>query len=230
MKKSLFFIALASIALITFSAPKNAQSQGFEVIAGNTFWGAATGAALGGATMGLKNDESLRPLSVGVGIGAIAGFGIGIYDLVQYSGAPVSGLINTSTTSTGIIILDTLYGAGTGGILGIAVALIGEYPIIKGIQYGASTGAWVGFGFGLIDAFVLGQHGSGGGYDDFDMFGSNSNYAPPGSAGLISIASGDNSRVSMINPVITRYPSISNQELTLTESFGVEVLKYQLRF
>jgi hypothetical protein len=53
-----------------------------------------------------------------------------------------------------------MYGAAGGAVLGSAVMLIQNKPIVEGLQYGGSAGVWAGFGVGLIDAFLLSERNS----------------------------------------------------------------------
>lgn len=120
--------------------------------------GAVTGLALGGATMAIQNSGDRGPLRFGLGAGLLYGIGVGIYDLsIVPKGQRfyTSATFNSGHNSTIIVLLDTIYGAAAGAIIGSAVCLVGGYPILNGLQYGAGAGTWAGFGFGLIDSFVL---------------------------------------------------------------------------
>ncbi len=115
---------------------------------------------LGGATMALQNSGERGPLRVGLGLGILYGLGIGIYDIsISPKGQRfyISGTFNAGHNHTIITLLDTIYGAAGGAIIGCAVSLIGSNSILDGLQYGSGAGAWIGFGFGLIDAYVLAQ-------------------------------------------------------------------------
>ena len=69
----------------------------------------------------------------------------------------ISGVFNDGSNSSIIILLDTFYGAAGGAILGTAVMLVANRPIIDGLQYGSGAGAWAGFAFGLLDSFVFAE-------------------------------------------------------------------------
>jgi hypothetical protein len=129
-----------------------------KVTAGNTIIGTATGTMVGLGFMGLQNSNDFTPVRIGIGAGTIFGLGVGVYDVAQmgdFGYYQVDGLFN-STEYTGLIILmDTFYGGVTGAVLGMAVTLMTNDPILNGIQYGGSLGILGGFAFGLVDAFYF---------------------------------------------------------------------------
>jgi len=147
--------ALSLSLVIIFSGLTTVKAQTIELLAGNTLNGAVNGTLLGGATMGLQNDDDFRPLQVGLGLGTLYGLGMGGYDIAYGNGQQifVSGLFNDGDNTSIIVLLDTFYGAAAGAVIGTSVMLIADRPIVEGLQYGASAGAWAGFGVGLIDAF-----------------------------------------------------------------------------
>lgn len=155
MKKNIFSILL----LLGFFAavPLKTKAQTIELLAGNTLNGVIQGTLLGGATMGINNTDNLDYLRVGVGLGALYGIGMGVYDLTQSrgSGMLVSGFFNDGSNSSIIVLLDTFYGAAAGSVMATAFMLVANKPLLEGLQYGASIGAWAGFGFGLFDTFVF---------------------------------------------------------------------------
>lgn len=139
---------------------KPAKAQTTDLLAGNILNGAVNGSLLGLATMGLQNDGDFAPLRIGLGSGILAGAGFAVYDigtLPQGQEFFIAGTFNDGNNSSIILLLDTLYGAGVGAVLGSAVMLIGNQPQVDGLRYGGSIGAWVGFGFGLFDTFVLAE-------------------------------------------------------------------------
>lgn len=138
--------------------PALSPNAGFT-IAGNVVNATTTGAILGLATMALEDaTDYQRPLSVGVGIGMLAGVGLSIYDLASVPpGEPVQkrGLFASGSNTSLLLLMDTIYGAALGSVVGTAVILVSGDGITDGLQFGAATGAFVGAGFGLLDAFVL---------------------------------------------------------------------------
>lgn len=139
----------------------NLQAQNGAVMGGNVVSSTMTGALLGAATMGLQNESQFTdPLRVGVGLGILGGIGLSVYDLVQTRGVaqPVrhGAFITTNNTGT-VLLVDTIYGAVAGSLIGTAIILVSNQPLVDGLQYGGSVGAWMGFTFGLVDAFVLSQ-------------------------------------------------------------------------
>lgn len=138
--------------------PALSPNAGFT-IAGNVVNATTTGAILGLATMALEDGTDYqRPLSVGVGIGMLAGVGLSIYDLASVSpGEAVQqrGLFASGSNTSLLLLMDTIYGAALGSVVGTAVILVSGNGITDGLQYGAATGAFVGATFGLVDAFLL---------------------------------------------------------------------------
>lgn len=147
------FIAL----LLQFATVSDSQAQAAELLGGNILNGAITGTILGAATMGLQNSSDYAPLRVGLGSGVIGGAGIAAYDIITLPRGQqffISGIFNDGRNSSVIILLDTIYGAASGAVLGSAIMLIGNNPLVDGLQYGSSIGAWAGFGLGLVDSFL----------------------------------------------------------------------------
>lgn len=150
-----FLLAVAPL----FSPVLHAQNG--AVMGGNVVSSTMTGALLGAATLGLQNETQFTdPLRVGVGLGILGGIGISVYDLVDTRGVaqPVrhGAFITTNNTGT-VLLVDTIYGAVAGSLIGTAIILVSNQPLVDGLQYGGSVGAWMGFTFGLFDAFVLSQ-------------------------------------------------------------------------
>lgn len=152
----LFCTVLSSSLLIQ----KNASAQTVDLLGGNVLNGAVTGTLLGVGVMGLQNSDDFSPLRIGLGAGILGGAGIAVYDIAtlpQRQQFFISGLFNDGNNSSIIILLDTMYGIAGGAVLGSAVMLIQNKPIVEGLQYGGSAGVWAGFGLGLIDAFILSE-------------------------------------------------------------------------
>lgn len=221
---------LVFLALLFFvSGAQSSQAQVLRVVTVNTLTGAITGTALGGATIALKNEYETYPLRFGLGLGTILGLGSGFYDMSHYSGYGyrVKGLFSTSSTTGSIIFLDTFYGATTGGIVGMAISLMGnDTNIVKGLQYGSGVGAWVGFGFGLVDAFVLSTTRSQTNfYNDYSHAG----YPP---AGLVELRStNDQLAVGFFNPVL--FQTLRNHgegNIATISHFGLELTRLQFNF
>jgi hypothetical protein len=158
MKKGIRSLLLILLFFISQQALTQAQTK--ELLAGNVLNGAITGTLLGAATIGLNNSDDLTPLRIGVGSGILGGAGIAAYDLITLPKGQqfyISGIFNDGRNSSVLILLDTFYGAAGGAVLGSAVMLISNQPIIDGLQYGSGVGAWAGFGLGLLDSFFIAE-------------------------------------------------------------------------
>jgi hypothetical protein len=119
------------------------------------------GAMLGSAVMGLQNSTNYKdPLRVGVGLGMLAGVGLATFDLVQVENGRdlVHGTFISGNNSSVVLLIDTIYGAVAGSVIGTAIILVANEPLTDGLQYGASLGGWLGFGFGLVDTFILSRN------------------------------------------------------------------------
>ena len=208
------------LTLVMISKPETVESQVLRVLTNNTFSGTINGAVLGGATMALANSDDFSPVRVGVGLGTLTGIGIGIYDASNQQGY-VQGTFNTVSNSGYIILVDTFYGAATGAVVGVAVALLGNNRIVVGAQYGVGAGAWAGFTFGLVDAFYL-SHNIG----EVDYFSSHQDK----SGGLLNWSTGNNSQVDFLNPAIYTFTGASNEGITLNSYLGMELAKVSVRF
>lgn len=136
------------------------KAQKTDLIGFNILNGAVTGSLAGLATMGVKNSDDFAPLRVGLGAGILTGTAIAAYDLSTLPAGQeflLRGTFNDGNNSSIIILMDTLYGIAGGSILGTAIMLIQNEPLVKGLQYGGSIGAFTGMGFGLIDAFLIAE-------------------------------------------------------------------------
>ncbi len=227
--KSLVSAFLLLYAVVTLSQQTHAQS--FRIVTVNTFTGALTGTALGGATIALqdKSEIDYYPLRFGVGLGTIMGLGTGLYDLSHMTGSSgiyVDGFISSANSTGTIILLDTFYGASTGAIVGTAISLMSrESDIVKGIQYGAGAGAWIGFAFGLVDAFLLSTTG------DYDSFYDNySSSHRRGINGLIEIRGNNNNyAIGFLNPVIVTSRKLSDRDgITSNAHLGFEFTRVNI--
>lgn len=160
MNKSILPALVFALLFVTLLNHNSAKAQTIDLLGGNVLNGALTGTFLGVGVMGLQNSDDFAPLRVGLGAGILGGTGIALYDvttLPQGQQFFISGVFNDGNNSSIIILLDTMYGAGAGAVMGTAVMLIQNKPLIDGLQYGGSAGVWAGFGLGLIDAFLLAE-------------------------------------------------------------------------
>ncbi|MEX2456460.1 MAG: hypothetical protein WD381_04060 [Balneolaceae bacterium] len=158
MKKLGLIILLISV-LFTFNQ-EQVKAQTTDLLGYNILNGAVTGSIAGLATMGLRNNDDFAPLRVGLGAGILAGTALAAYDLSTLPSGQqffISGTFNDGNNSSIIILMDTLYGIGGGSVLGTAIMLIQNEPLVKGLQYGGSIGALAGMGFGMIDSFFLAE-------------------------------------------------------------------------
>jgi hypothetical protein len=160
MKTTVSTILFITLFLFSSLYHKKAHAQTIDLLGGNVLNGAVTGTFLGAGVMGLQNSDDFAPLRVGLGAGILGGAGIAVYDIATLPKGQqffISGLFNDGNNSSIIILLDTMYGAAGGAVLGSAVMLIQNKPIVEGLQYGGSAGVWAGFGMGLVDAFLLSE-------------------------------------------------------------------------
>lgn len=245
MKKTFTALTLLFLtSLFTFGAPR-AEAQSLNILVKDTFYGTLTGAGLGAASMALANDSDLRPLRIGTGLGTIGGVGVGIFDMTTMTDEmQVYGLLSSSSTTGGIILLDTIYGSAVGSLVGMSVALISDSRVLRGLQDGAGIGAFGGFGFGLVDAFYFGAVGGDEAYFDFtssnpDSFqlrnntagsiASGSQFAP---SGLLSLHKNESYAVGALNPTIVSesMSGPNGNHVILKQYFGLEMLTFSARF
>ena len=208
--------------LLLFAGTHQANAQNTkELLAGNVLNGAVTGSLAGLATMGLTNNSDFAPLRIGLGAGILAGTGIAAIDIAS---APadddfyINGTFNSGSNSSVIILLDTVYGAGGGAVIGTAIRLIQDKPIVQGLQYGSSVGAWTGLGFGLIDAFFLADREPG------QMANKMLNRSS-----VIEVAHG-NYEVGFLQPQLTSYTDFSSRGLTQEFEPTVGVINFRTSF
>ena len=157
-KKTRFLASLLIIIVFAGIYGQSLKAQKLKTLASNTFNGAMTGGILGGATMALQNSEQLDPVRFGVGLGTLGGLAIGAHDVAQSKNGQqylIDGTFNRGNATTVIILLDSIYGAATGALVGTSINLMVDEPLVNGLQYGVGAGTWGGFLFGLVDAFYL---------------------------------------------------------------------------
>lgn len=160
MNKRFLPALLTLILMVTTLNNQSAKAQSIELLGSNVLNGALTGTLLGVGVMGLQNSDDFAPMRIGLGAGILGGTAVALYDITTLPEGQqffISGTFNDGNNSSIIILLDTIYGAGTGAVLGAAVMMIQNKRIIKGFQFGGSAGLWAGFGFGLADAFMFGE-------------------------------------------------------------------------
>ncbi|WP_069133496.1 hypothetical protein [Rhodohalobacter halophilus] len=220
MKRILLLIT-ALFLVLYLSSPQQSQAQTAQLLGGNVLNGALTGTALGAATMGLQNSSDFAPLRVGLGAGILAGAGLAAYDIATLPKGQeffISGIFNDGNNSSVIILLDTFYGAAGGAVLGSAVMLIGNKPIVDGLQYGSSIGAWAGFGLGLFDSFIYAERNS-----DFV------------SSKLLNRSSliefdGKNVEVGLLSPDMIAQKSLDTTELRYNYSPALRMISFKANF
>jgi len=224
-KKSIIIFIGIMFTSLTWFMPQT-EAQALRVVAGNTFAGTATGAMLGGAQMALNNDVDIMPLRYGVGIGTLTGMAIGVYDTGREAEYLYGTFSRTRYTGT-IIMMDTFLGAATGAVVGMAVSLLTQDEIVKGVQYGAGAGAWAGFGFGLIDGFLLREH-----EERERGYVSSANHRPgnDNANGLITLQTSTGLSIGFINPSVYSLPEIQNEQLTIHNSWGLELTNFSILF
>lgn len=191
------------------------QAQGLQTLAGSTLVGSANGALLGIGTMALANTSHTGAVRVGIGTGTLYGLGIGAYDITAREigmGYRVEGMFNSANYSAMIVLLDTFYGGVTGAIVGTALQLMADKPLIDGIQYGSGVGLWGGFVFGLADVFLFS--------DPIPSFGAAPLQAQP------------NQRVSVLlmQPTLMAAPTLQNGNTTVRWEPAVDVARVTIRF
>lgn len=160
MTKQHLTVLFLVITFVFTMHSRTLNAQSVELMGGNVLNGALTGTVLGVGVMGLQNSDDFDPLRVGLGAGILGGAATAVYDITTLPRGQeffISGTFNDGNNSSIIILLDTMYGAGAGAVLGAAVMLIQNDRIVKGFQYGGGAGVWAGFAFGLADAFMFAE-------------------------------------------------------------------------
>lgn len=201
--------------LLLLSITAGSQAQGLQTLAGSTLVGSANGALLGLGTMALANSTHTGPIRIGIGTGTLYGLGIGAYDITAREvglGYRVEGMFNSANYSAMIVLLDTFYGGVTGSIVGTALQLMADKPLIDGIQYGSGVGLWGGFIFGLADVFLFSD--------------------PIPSFGAVPIQAQPQQRVSVLvlQPTLLAAPSLQNGNAGLRLEPAVDLARVTIRF
>ncbi|MEX2600015.1 MAG: hypothetical protein WD355_00125 [Balneolaceae bacterium] len=217
------FPILLFAAVLIWILPNRSEGQALELIGGNTLNGAITGAALGTATMSLNHSQDFKYLRIGLGAGILGGTAIAVYDITTLPNGQqfyISGIMNDGYNSSIIILLDTIYGAATGAVLGAGVSLIAERPVLEGVQYGTSIGAWGGFGIGLLDAFVIADRNR-------DLMAL-SDYLNRNT--LLKVDTGENSQVGLIQPTTLIQKEIRSGDLRAEFQPALQIFSYRIDF
>lgn len=216
-----FIPILLLILILAWLLPERSEGQALELIGGNTLNGAITGTALGAATMSLNHSEDFKYLRIGLGMGILGGTAVAIYDITtlpQGQQFYISGIMNDGYNSSIIILLDTIYGAATGTVLGAGISLIAERPILEGIRYGSSIGAWGGFGIGLLDAFVIADRNR-------DLMGLSDIL---NRETLIRMDAGNNSQIGLIKPATLIRKEIRSGDLRTSFTPVLQLVSYRI--
>lgn len=219
MRKKITILLSAIIFTLLFSLTVQAQTG--KLLGGNVLNGAITGTALGAATMGITNNSDFTPLRVGLGSGILAGAGIALYDVATLPSGQeffISGIFNDGNNTSIIILLDTMYGAAGGALIGSAVMLIGNKPIVDGLQYGASIGTFAGFALGLADGLFFAERNQ-----DF----LSSNLLQRNS--LIEF-SNQGLDIGLIQPKLYGYTQLSENQLSAELEAGLQMISITGRF
>lgn len=209
--------------LLLSARPSESPAQSVELLGGNILNGAINGVALGGATMALQNTTSFHPLRIGAGAGMLYGIGVGVYDVTLVSPGGYfykSGTFNDGTNSSILVLLDTVYGAATGAVIGTSITLLGRSDVVYGLRMGTAWGAWAGFGFGMVDSFVLAK-GPGEFREPAVADGT--------AGGLLHYAPDDSPyAVSLFNPIIYRWKTLNASGLRHRLEPGVQLMTLRM--
>lgn len=222
MKKTTpILLSIATVLLLAVSF-STARAQSIKLLGGDILNGALNGTALGGAAMALQNESSLDALRIGAGAGTLYGIGIGIYDVTLVSGGEYfykSGTFNDGTNSTILVLMDTVYGAATGAIVGTSVSLLSRGDLLRGMRLGAGAGAWTGFGFGLVDSFILAEGPA-------EYASATSANAAGGMLNYTDQKSGVS--VDVIRPALLMRKMVVNRGLEVRYDPALEILRFRL--
>lgn len=223
MKKHLALL-LIIIFGITLSQNK-VKAQSITLLGSSTLNGAMNGVLLGGATMALQNSNDYRPVEVGLGAGTLYGIGMGAYDISQIDKGQqfyISGTFNDGTNRSILVLLDTVYGAVGGMLVGSSVTLILQERIEKGLQYGAGAGAWLGMGFGLIDTFMLAERPGNLQSYNFSQPEQNVN-------GLITYSNANQSiQVGMVHPEFIKQKHLSSKHFSASYEPSLNIVELKI--
>lgn len=222
MKKQL--VALLIIIFGVGLSHETLKAQSIDLLGGSTLNGAMNGVLLGGATMALENSNDFRPVEVGLGAGTLYGIGLGAYDMSQIDKGEqfyISGTFNDGTNSSILVLLDTIYGAAGGMVIGTSITLIAQEPIEIGLQYGAGAGAWVGFGFGLIDAFALSEKPAN--------LQASSESPNQSVGGILTYRNAKESvEIGMVNPQIIEQKQLSSKQFQKSYNTALNLVELQV--
>lgn len=223
MKKTSVIPLLLAVLLLLSARPSESPAQSVELLGGNLLNGAINGVALGGATMALQNTTSFEYLQIGAGAGMLYGIGVGVYDVTLVSPGEYfykSGTFNDGTNSSILVLLDTIYGAATGAVIGTSISLLNRSDVVYGLRMGTAWGAWAGFGFGMVDSFLLAK-----GPGEFRE----SSGADGTAGGLLRYAPADGPyTVSLLNPIIYRWKALDASGLRHRLEPGIQLMKLRL--
>jgi hypothetical protein len=151
---------------------------------------------------------------------------MGAYDMSQIDKGEqfyISGTFNDGTNRSILVLLDTIYGAVGGMLVGSSVTLILQERIEQGLQYGAGAGAWLGMGFGLIDAFTLAEKPA-------NLQASTLSSQQPVN-GLITYSNADQTiQVGMINPEFIEQKQLSSKRYRSSYKPSLNVLELKVTF
>jgi len=229
IKSSTIVLALSLFTMVFTCNIANAQDV-LKILASDTFIGTFNGALLGGGTMALANNSDLTPMRYGVGFGTLYGLGVGAIDLTdaqKNSPYTVHGVLNNADYSTQIVLLDTFYGGATGSIIGMAISLIANKSVVKGLQYGSGAGVWAGFGFGLIDSFYLSKTGYRFKKDSFSNTVSNST---TDNSGFVQIQTSKSSTLSLLSPMTLSTLQKTSYGYKMNYHMGLQVAQLNIAF
>jgi len=202
------------------------KAQSIKLLGSSTLNGAMNGVLVGGATMALQNSNDYRPVEVGLGAGTLYGIGMGAYDMSQIDKGQqfyISGTFNDGTNRSILVLLDTIYGAVGGMLVGSSITLIMQERIEKGLQYGAGAGAWLGMGFGLIDTFMLAEKPT-------NLQASNNITSQQQSVnGLITYSNANQSiQVGMVNPEFIEQKQLSSKRYSTSYKPSLNVFELKI--
>jgi hypothetical protein len=223
--KKHFVLLLIIVSGIVLSQNK-LKAQSIKLLGSSTLNGAMNGVLVGGATMALQNSNDYRPVEVGLGAGTLYGIGMGAYDMSQIDKGQqfyISGTFNDGTNRSILVLLDTMYGAIGGMLVGSSVTLILQERVEEGLQYGAGAGAWLGMGFGLIDAFMLAEKPAN------LQASANISSQQQSVNGLITYSNANQSiQVGMVNPEFIEQKQLSSKRYSSSYKPSLNVLELKV--
>lgn len=223
MKKHFILLFVIIFGITLFQ--NKVQAQSIKLLGSSTLNGAMNGVLLGGATMALQNSNDYRPVEVGLGAGTLYGISMGAYDMSQINKGGqfyISGTFNDGTNRSILVLLDTIYGAAGGMVIGTSITLIAQERVEKGLQYGAGAGAWLGMGFGLIDAFTLAEKPA-------NLQASDISQSQQRVGGLLTYSNANQSiQVGMINPEFIEQKHLSSKHYSTSYKASLNVVELKV--